>query len=350
MVGVQADWLEAADDEVLDLRPWRPSRGPAAVLVVAALVAVAVAVLTRGHGPHQPTSAALPPASPVATTIAQTATIADGSTYVALVGGQLVARDFRSDRVLGSARLPRLDGAGEVALLVDPSRDVLWAVNIGAVPSTFSQYRLPDLAAVRRVTWLPLVLAAAAIAGHLYVTTSVGVADLAPESTVPQLVPGLAGAVGPIVADPARHRVIAMDLGYPTDVWTYRPGGAPQKSQSQLRLAEGTVAVAGGQIWVAGHQDEKPVLWRLDPSSLDPVVRARLPNAFPDRAVVVAAGSRVIWLRLLNGQDGLYCMDATRGAILQTWRIHGAVESVAGQAQVDTPDGVRSLRLSGCPG
>jgi hypothetical protein len=133
-------------------------------------------------------------------------------------------------------------------------------------------------------------------------------------------------------------------------MWTYRPGGAPQKSHTQLRLADGSVEVAGDQIWIAGHQDERPVLWRLDPSSLAPVVKAQLPDSVRTRAVVVAAGSRVLWLRALDDQDSLYCVDATGGAVLQTWRVRGAVDSVAGQARVDTPDGVAPLHLSGCPG
>jgi outer membrane protein assembly factor BamB len=350
VVGVQADWLEAPDDDVLDLRPWRPPRWPTVVLVVGALVAVAVAVLTRAHGQHHPARAALPSASPVATTIAQTAVVSDGSTYVVLVDGQLVARDLSSGHLRGSAPLPSGDRTRGIALFVDPSRALLWAVNIGAVPATLSEYRLPDLAAMRQVVWPPIVLAAAAFAGHLYVTTSVGVADLGPDSTIPRPIPGLSGAVGPITADPARHRIIALDLGYPTDMWTYRPGGAPQKSHTQLRLADGSVEVAGDQIWIAGHQDERPVLWRLDPSSLAPVVKAQLPDSVRTRAVVVAAGSRVLWLRALDDQDSLYCVDATGGAVLQTWRVRGAVDSVAGQARVDTPDGVAPLHLSGCPG
>jgi hypothetical protein len=46
----------------------------------------------------------------------------------------------------------------------------------------------------------------------------------------------------------------------------------------------------------------------------------------------------------------LYCVDAARGAILQTWRVRGAVDSVAGLAYVDTPDGVAPLPLTSCPG
>jgi outer membrane protein assembly factor BamB len=347
-MAVRADWLEAPDDDVLELGPWRPPRWAAAILVVVALVAVAVAVVTRPRSPHHPPRAVVP--SPVATTIPQTAVTVDGSTYVALVGGRLVARDLRSDDVRGSAFPPPVDGTGRIALLVDPSRAVLWAVTINAVPATLSEYRLPGLAEVRRVFWPPIVLAAAALAGHLYVTTSVGVADLAPGSSSPRRIPGLYGAVGPIVADPARHRIIAMDLGYPTDMWSYRPGGVPEESHTQLRLSDGTAAVVGDQLWIGGHQDERPVLWRLDPSSLAPVVAAWLPGGADARVVAVAAGSRVLWLRTSDDEDSLYCVDAERGAILQTWRVRGTVDSVAGQAYVDTPDGVRPLPLAGCPG
>jgi hypothetical protein len=346
-MAVRADWLESPDDDVLELRPWRPRRRPAAVLVVGALVVAVVAVVSRAHSPHHPARAVVPP---VATTISQTAVTFDRSTYVALVDGHLVARDLGSDHVRGSALAPPVDETGRIALLVDPSRALLWAVTINAVPATLSEYRLPDLAPVRRVVWPPIVLAAAALAGHLYVTTSVGVADLAPLSSTPRPIPGLYGAVGPIIADPARHRIVAMDLGYPTDMWTYRPGAVPQESHTQLRLADETLEVVGDRIWVGGHQDERPVLWRLDPSSLAPVVKASLPGGFRARVVVVAAGSRVLWLRASEDQESLYCVDAGRGAILQSWRVRGTVDSVTGWAYVDTPDGVQSLHLAGCPG
>jgi outer membrane protein assembly factor BamB len=347
-MAVRADWLEAPDDDVLELRPWRPPRWLTAVLVVGALVAVTGTVVTRAHSRHHPPRALMP--SPVATTFPQTAVAFGGAMYVALVDGKLVARALGSGQVQGSALAPAVDGKGRIALLVDPSQALLWAVTIDAVPAILSEYQLPGLAPVRRVVWPPIVLAAAALAGHLYVTTSVGVADLAPGSSTPQPVPGLYGAVGPITTDLARHRIIAMDLGYPTDVWTYRPGGVPQESRTQLRLADETLEVSGDRIWVGGHQDDRPVLWRLDPTSLAPIVTARPPGGFGARVVVVAAGDRVLWLRTSDDQRSLYCVDAVRGVILQTWRVRGTVDSVADLAYVDTPDGVQPLHLARCPG
>ncbi|MDT4971543.1 MAG: hypothetical protein QOG22_1686, partial [Pseudonocardiales bacterium] len=61
-------------------------------------------------------------------------------------------------------------------------------------------------------------------------------------------------------------------------------------------------------------------------------------------------GDRVLWLRTSDDQRSLYCVDAVRGVILQTWRVRGTVDSGADLAYVDTLDGVQPLHLARCPG
>jgi hypothetical protein len=340
--------MEGSDDDVLELRPSR-TRWWVGGLVVALVVAATVGALVRnGHdrgAPHP-----LPSTSPVARSVRQTAVVVSGGTAVVLTHGRLQSQDVRTGRVLGQAPAPPAGPAAVIELAADPAAGLLWAVTANSVPARMAAYRLPGMQLVRRLSWPRLVATVAAMAGHLYVSTALGVADLAPGAARPVTVPGLYGAVGPVVADPARHRIIATDLGYPTDVWSVRPGGAPRQSPRPLRIADGTLAVVGGRIWIAGHDKERPVLWRLDPATLSPAHRARPDGRLGARVVLVAAGSAVLWLRGSDDLDGLYCADASGGTVRQSWRVRGAVDSVSGTAYADTADGLRTLTLTGCAG
>ncbi|HEX3337095.1 MAG TPA: hypothetical protein VHS54_11590 [Jatrophihabitans sp.] len=342
------DRLGPADDDVLELGPAR-GRGRVGLVLVAAVVTVAAGILVRhgeGHRAPQPVTSA----APVAAAVPHTAVLIDGRSVVVLVHGRLRVQERASGRLLGQTRAPDPGTAGTVELVTDPDTGLLWAVTANSVPTRIAAYRLPSLRLVRQVSWVRLVVSAAAVAGHLYVSTSVGVADLAPGAATPEPVPGLYGAVGPLVVDRSRHRIIAADLGYPTDVWSYRPGAVPQASSAPLRIADATLAVVGNRIWIAGHQGERAVLWRLDPATLAVVDRARPVSGPRARLALVAAGADVIWLRGSNDADRLFCADADRGALLQAWRVRGSVDSTSGLAYADTADGLRALALAGCPG
>jgi outer membrane protein assembly factor BamB len=347
----QVDRLDAADDDVLDLRSGRAPRW------VTALASVAVVALVLGLIAHQrnggrPPAPALPSptVSPVARTVPHTAMTFIGSTFVALVDGRLRAQDVRTGRVLGSAPAPDPGSAGSVQLLAEPSGGLLWVVTVNSVPTRVRVYALPGLRLVRRVTWTTLAVSAAALAGHLYLSTSVGVADLAPGDVVPRPVVGLYGAVGPLVADPARHRIIAADFGFPTEIWSYRPGTGARQASSSLPISDGTLAVADGRVWIAGGRGARPALWRLDPVSLRPVSRSPLPASVGARAVLVGTGAATVWVRPAADLNLLLCADAGRGVVVQSWRVGGAVASSRGIAYADTPEGPRPLTLISCSG
>jgi hypothetical protein len=204
---------------------------------------------------------------------------------------------------------------------------------------------------LRDVHWDQTVQSAAAYLGHLYVSTDRGVADLAPGSSVPNFIGGLYGAVGPIDVDPTRHRLVLLDLGYPTDVWTYRPGHEPVEASQPLAFGRGTIAVVDGAIWVGGYAASgAAVLERLDPMSLRPVAQSPIADEFGPGAVIVAAGSHVLWLRSGNGGDALVCADSRRARVEQNLDVGGEVGSSSAGALIATDSGVIAPLLRGCQG
>lgn len=243
---------------------------------------------------------------------------------------------------------------GRLRLAVDQVAHRIWIVVTDAPSSRMVEYDERTLTKLRDVRWRQLVQTAVAYDGHLYVQNDFGVADLAPGMPQPRFIPGLAGAVGPLAVDPTRHRLIAMDLGYPTDFWTYRPGQRPVEAARPLNLSQGTVAVVRGAIWVAalagsGHG---ALLERLDPRTLRPVQRADA-RVFHSRAVIVGSGANVLWVQpSVFGANLLTCVSARTGRIEQRWHLPNVVAVTSG------PDGalavasgsVLGLILAGCQG
>jgi hypothetical protein len=92
------------------------------------------------------------------------------------------------------------------------------------------------------------------------------------------------------------------------------------------------------------------VLQQLDPDTLRPVAASPLAGELGPGALVVAAGTRSLWVRSGGGGDSLWCLDPASGASLQRWSIGGRVASTSGVAVVASASGLLGLRLDGCPG
>jgi hypothetical protein len=119
----------------------------------------------------------------------------------------------------------------------------------------------------------------------------------------------------------------------------------------QLPLGGGTVAVAGGAIWVGGFTDQRAMLTRLDPVTLHPLRQGAVDSYGPG-AVITGAGRSVFWVRPGNGTNLLTCVNARTGGVVQRWHVTD-VEAVASDgdgALVATRRGVLRLTLSGCAG
>lgn len=258
----------------------------------------------------------------------------------------------RVSRRLSLAGLHLTDGTPRLA--VDAAAHRIWIVVTKAPTSRMVEFDERTLTKLRDITWRQLVQSAVAYAGHLYVQNDFGVADLAPGASRPHFIPGLGGAVGPVAVDPTRHRLIAIDLGYPTDIWTYRPGQRPVEAVRPLNFSEGTLAVADGAIWVGGFvgPGHGAVLEQLDPQTLRPVRRADA-RLFAPRAVVIGSGAHVLWVQPgVVGSDRLACVGARTGRIEQRWRLPSVTAVTSG------PDGalavasraVVGLIMAGCQG
>lgn len=340
-----------ADDEVLSgggLPRW------VAVLAVLAVLAAASGYLVMHAGSTR--HKAVHPARPHTRTgpfgTAEALDVVAGRNGTWVLSGRTLAT-VSARRVTRSVSLAGLSApvGSRPRLAVDRQAKRVWVIVADATPSLLLEFDARTLQRLRSLTWTAPVAGAVAYRGHLYLSSGLGVADLAPGSARPQIIPGLTGAVGPIALDPSRHRLIAMDLGYPTDIWAFRPGHRPVEAATPLPFGKGSIAVADGRIWVGGFGSHGAVLERLDPSTLRPVAQA--PAApFGRGAVIVAGGAGVVWVLPGERAGPLTCVGATTGQTEQRWDLP-AVNSVASDhsgALVATRSGALGLILSGCAG
>jgi hypothetical protein len=321
----------------------------AAVAVGAALFATQVSRPGAPPRASSRSSGVVPAPRPSPDDVLDVAAGVDG-TWV-LTGGALSLVDgthaVRRTSLVGAA-LP----AGSAPILaVDRTAGRVWIVVAAAAPSELIEYDAASLQLLRRIVWPVFVHGAVGYQGHLYLATDLGTADLAPDARAPQLIAGLSAADGPIALDPVRQRVIAMNVGYPTRIWTYRPGRYPVRAGVALPFGGGTIAVVGGAIWVGGFTDRHGVLDRLDARTLHPALHAGV-GPFGPGAVIMSGGARVLWVRAGNGTDLLACVDARTGRVEQHWHVPGlvAVASRAGVALVGTQRVAYAPILSGCSG
>ena len=265
------------------------------------------------------------------------------------------------DLAAGHATTMPLTGAYSVPaavptrLLFDANVDRLWVVAMGPqivqVVELNTDTRLP----VRRLTLRLAVRDAAEMDGHVYLATSTGLADLAPGATHADALPGAHGTITAIAADPTRERIVALDSGNAgTVVVAVSTHGAVSR-RAFGNLANGSIAVVGDAIWIAGY-DVASVVARLDAETLAAV---QLSPVTPsgDR-IVISPGTDVVWVG--GAGPGLWCLDPGTGRVLQTWltaqapvtsqRGRGPVQSRIGRAYAVDAGRLVSLSLVGCTG
>ena len=338
------------DDEVLTDGGIPRWVGWVAVLTVVAVLAGLVVTHLPAEHSHPAASKPRPPANPaVPVTAAPDVAKGTDTTWVLRDDALL---SVEGPRVVARLSLQDLHLSGTPRLAVDAAAHTVWIVVTNAVTGRMVEYDERTLRKLRDLTWRQLVQSAVAYRGHLYLQNDFGVADLAPGATRPRFIAGLSGAVGPLAVDPTRHRLIAIDLGYPTDVWSYRPGHRPVEARQPLDLSKGTLAVVDGTIWVGAFAGSGgAVLERLDPRTLRPI-RHAAGRPFDPGAVIVGDGARVLWVRPDSGSDMLACVGARSGRIEQQWRLRdvAAVTSGPDGALAATPSGVLGLIMADCRG
>lgn len=245
-------------------------------------------------------------------------------------------------------------------LLLDPDADRLWVLDVGVRATHLVEFNATRMLWIRQLTVYLAVRDEAAMDGHLYLATSTGLADLAPGATQTVALPGAYGAVSAVAADPARDRILALDVSTPyTVVVVSRRGVATRRTFGFL--VKGSIAVVRDAIWVGGYDGRAlggyhAVVARLDPTTLAPVQTSAV--ALQVDRLVVSAGARDIWVS--TSGPGLWCVDASTGNVLENWPSTaapvtsevgwGPVNSRVSSAYVIEAGAVRPLVLTGCAG
>jgi hypothetical protein len=281
---------------------------------------------------------------------------------LALVGGDLVALTPGH-----LARIADRDGTLRVAASSTPGLPVgdpdyadwqlvsdgphLWLVGLGQLHRV---YRVdPATLRLELGSVLPrtrVVLAAAALDGHLYLATGSAVYDLAPAASHVTAVPGLGGASA-LAADPSRHRLLLLGWhsGTNSGVRAYRPADGLISPVKPVGFGKGGLITAAGRVWAGGFGTAAgggAVLERLDPHTLHRAATSPLAGQLGPGAVLAAAGGRVIWVRSGGGSGALWCVSATTGRAEQHWAdVLGAIVSRPGAAYVASGSRVARLRL-----
>lgn len=389
----------ATDDEVVEIGTRRVSR-PVLVLAGLAVSAVAVAALVAGrahssatHSASSPSGSSTVPSVPLPVVPAQSpavgppvavpflprsgsdpvlpgsgpieAAVASGNRLYILQPGQLSLILPHGSLVI-SFDGPDQAGSGDtVQMIADGAR--LWVVTTNSATAQLIEYDANTLAELRRVAWPHPIATAAALHGHLYFSTTAGVAELAPSAARAALVPALRGYTDSMAADPRRSRLLLLDSSARAHVRAYLPGTGLLPVSGDVPFGKGQLAVtADGAIWAAGFGDQAAgaigaggfgvqgdgaVLVPLDPRTLAPQHASPVSRQLGPGAILAAAGTADILVRSGAGGDALWCIDGDSGQQLQYWPYAaGSVTAVHGAAYVVSTEGARPLNLDTCAG
>jgi hypothetical protein len=334
-----------------------------------ALVALAGVVIGLNHDSSTPHAAAAPSSVPAAPSLTLRAPLVvgdglgmplavtrDPALDVAVTGSTswvLTARTVHRVAQFGGQAAVAVPGralpdstTAAARLIPDVPGGVIWVVEEGVRGGRAIAYDLASLRVVRDVA-IGSVVGAAALDGHLYLTTGNRLLDIAPGEP-PLVAARMPTLLGPVVADTARGRLLMSDYGRDTHIWPITPGPRPHVGHPvTVRVTKASLGTAQGAIWLAGYDTGAGVLMRLDPRTLQPALHSPLDPLLYPGATIAASGTRVIWVR--DGSE-LRCVDPSSGGQLQTWIVDGPVASGGGTALVGTPFGAVPLQLSGCSG
>lgn len=191
---------------------------------------------------------------------------------------------------------------------------------------------------------------AGALDGHLYLNTDVGVYEVAPDATAVSK-PVVTRGGRAIAVDPTRHRLLLLDHDNDWSIRAYSPAKHKTMAGRKLPFDARSLTVAGGAIWLTGTKtdaDFKPVLARLDPTTLRVISHGELASTL-SAAPTLVAGQTDLWVR--SGHQ-LWCVNARSGAVAQHWpSLPGDVAARDGRAFVADGNVIGQLRLNGaCAG
>jgi len=226
---------------------------------------------------------------------------------------------------------------------VDPVTGWVWVVLEDSSPSFMLRVSARSARIMREIRWPTPVRDVAAYARQLYLSTDQGTATLPPHGKQPRMVPELAGVVGPLAADPMRHRVIALDLvSHPARIWAVAPDTSPVQSDASFSADRATIAIVGRAIWILATNGTHASLRRLDSTTLRPTRSVRLPDGLSARAILASGDDGALWL----SGDRLVCADPTTGTALHAWPYRDVDSVASGRGRALIAAGSRFYRVS----
>lgn len=349
-----------AEDDVVEFGGRRVPRW--VVVVACALAAIALVSVVVGRSPPKHAAVAgISNTNPVASGRFHAAlrldgdhpnaldVLLDGSRLYVLQPTRISRIDLPSKHVADSVGLA--DGTASAVrssarLLLDASAGRLWVVEPGPRPARLLEFDAATLRPTRDLTVDVAIQDAAVMYGHLYLASSGGLDDLVPGALAPMRLGAVHGSVSAVAADPARRRVLVLDDSSPVAISVMSAGRVTAR-RIFGKLNQGSIAVVGDDIWVAGSGDYGAVMARLDPGTLAPLQTS--PVALEAKALAVSSGARDLWVSASGA--GLWCLDARSGTVLVQWpSARAPVTSRTGAAYVVTKGSVVPLALDGCAG
>src|SRR5664279_3190328 len=207
------------------------------VIVVAAALAVAAVSYAVAQGDNQPTPSVRASSSSQPSRAATIRIPPDDNfgSALAISAGQpvlAVAVSLSNTWVLQSGAVdlvhPNLtaaipdppldvDASATARLLVDPTVNRLWIVVLGDLPGRVLEYEADRVQLVRDIRSISPINAAAALNGHLYLTSGDRLLDVAPGRS-PHLAARLPALRAGVVADVDHGRLLANDYGSPSHI------------------------------------------------------------------------------------------------------------------------------------
>ncbi len=340
-------------DEQLRVRPPRVSARWVGIVAVAIVVATAVVVTSRrpesAPAPRvaAPSQVAVDLGSGFRTALSGRGPVLDvaaltGSSWVLRRDGLFVIRPGRA-----VARLVLPAALADPQLVADPEAGLVWLVANGLARSYDGRTLRPVFEG-----WAPPCDTVTAMGGRLFLTVDRDVVEVGPGLRVPRRIAVMPGPIVALAADPTRVRLILAYLGRPSRVVALAPlsaGRAAVEQTSILEVNEPTLAVAAGQIWLAGYSGSDALV-RLDPTTLRAVAHSSIESALGLGAYLAGAGASTVWVRGAGDGGELRCLDATTGRQLQSWLLSGRVAATARRALVGTVTGALQLDLAHCAG
>lgn len=243
-------------------------------------------------------------------------------------------------------------------LAVDAPAHLVWvtAFQGSASASTGSAVAFDALTLRKRgssLSWPGGGQASAAVGGKLYVASGGGVWQMTPTEPAARIA-GLTGEYFGVVADPSRSRLLLIGGGHTPEmtVRSYVPSTGAVSAPVPVGFGKGGLLLAAGRIWAGGfgYTGHRAVLEKLDPRTLQPVAHSPLAAKLGPGAVLITAGTRVIWVQS-GDSDKLWCVDAATGQTITEWtRPETLIASRTGQAWVEANGTARALALHDCPG